>query len=583
MNYVAVSRVFRDRSLGTMLVVVAAMVSIAGCDRAVLFGQSTDAAAQVEEPKMIGVTLAAEKLELFMEHPYLVQGKGAKFNVHLTVLDDGMPIRDGTLTVTATGPTGKSVTVEQPAPRSPGIFGPVVAFPEAGQNEMTLTLASDQAAETIRVPVMVYPDQASADKAAEQENEPEAEGAIRFLKEQAWKIGVIMEPASNRPLTERLKVPGQIVPAAGAKALVTPPIEGRLLPPPDGAFPRVGEFVEAGRVLAVIEPPLAGPQGVQLLVNQAQIQALETELSVKEMDVEAEINKAKIDLDFALSVYQRLQSLGEQSVAPQKQVDEAERQHLLAKANYEGKRQLREPYEAARQRLRTMLQPAARTSDSSGPIDVHAAPSAAGLRITLQAPISGTVTSAQATAGEFVDATKELFTIINLDKVWIEAKVSEYDLARVTTAPAADFTLAAYPGRSFPILGDGNGGGQLVDVGKVVDADSRTVAVRYEIPNPDHQLRIGLFADVGIETARTSETLAIPESAFVDEDGRPTVYVQVDGESFQKRDVELGIRDGDFVEVKQGLQEGERVVVKGGYAIRLASVSAVIPAHGHAH
>ena len=77
--------------------------------------------------------------------------------------------------------------------------------------------------------------------------------------------------------------------------------------------------------------------------------------------------------------------------------------------------------------------------------------------------------------------------------------------------------------------------------------------------------------------------LAIPESALVDEDGRPTVYVQVDGESFRKRDVELGIRDGDFVEVKQGLNEGERIVVKGGYADRLASVSAVIPAHGHTH
>ena len=89
----------------------------------------------------------------------------------------------------------------------------------------------------------------------------------------------------------------------------------------------------------------------------------------------------------------------------------------------------------------------------------------------------------------------------------------------------------------------------------MVDADSRTVAVRYEIPNPEHQLRIGLFVDVGIETAQTNETLAIPESALVDEDGRPTVYVQVDGESFQKRDVELGIRDGDFVEVKQGLQD----------------------------
>lgn len=76
-----------------------------------------------------------------MEHPYLAQGEGAKFNVHLTVLKDGMPIRCGKLTIVATGPTGKTVTVEQAAPRSPGIYRPLVAFPEAGENQMTPSVA----------------------------------------------------------------------------------------------------------------------------------------------------------------------------------------------------------------------------------------------------------------------------------------------------------------------------------------------------------------------------------------------------------------------------------------------------------
>jgi RND family efflux transporter MFP subunit len=180
-----------------------------------------------------------------------------------------------------------------------------------------------------------------------------------------------------------------------------------------------------------------------------------------------------------------------------------------------------------------------------------------------------------------VDATKSLFTIINMDRVWIEAKVSEYDIERVAKAPAADFTLAAYPGRSFTIIG--SDGGRLIDIGKVVEASSRTVAVRYEISNADSLLRIGMFADVAIETERADQFLAIPESAVVDEDGRPIAYVELEGESFQKRDLELGIHDSGFVQVKQGLKEGERVVTKGAYAIRLASVSSVIPAHGHTH
>ena len=77
--------------------------------------------------------------------------------------------------------------------------------------------------------------------------------------------------------------------------------------------------------------------------------------------------------------------------------------------------------------------------------------------------------------------------------------------------------------------------------------------------------------------------MAIPDSAIVEEGGQPVAFVQVSGETFQKRELTLGIRDGNWVQVLTGVSEGERVVTKGAMAIRLASVSSVIPAHGHAH
>src|SRR5205085_1064279 len=132
---------------------------------------------------------------------------------------------------------------------------------------MILTLQSEQAHETLRVRVTVYPDEASAKKAADQENESEPEGQIKFLKEQAWKVGLVVQAVTKRRVVQRLTVPGQIVPPAGAKAVVTPPIAGRVLPPPQGRFPRVGEQVKAGQVVAVIEPPLAGPQAIELLAK----------------------------------------------------------------------------------------------------------------------------------------------------------------------------------------------------------------------------------------------------------------------------------------------------------------------------
>src|SRR5262249_21772235 len=131
----------------------------AGCIRLPFFA-GTPAGRQADEPKMLDVLVVGEKVELFMEHPYPVQGKETKGNVHLTVRKDGMPVRSGKLTLVVTGRSGKAVQVEQAAPRSPGIFGPVVAFPEAGRNEMVLTLGSEQAQETLRTPVTVYADEA---------------------------------------------------------------------------------------------------------------------------------------------------------------------------------------------------------------------------------------------------------------------------------------------------------------------------------------------------------------------------------------------------------------------------------------
>jgi biotin carboxyl carrier protein len=421
--------------IGGLVILLVAVVGMSGCDKLAL-PHDAHATGDPEEPPMVSVTLAVEKLELFMEHPYLVQGEVAKFNVHLTVLQDGMPIRSGKLTVVAKGPSGKTTKVEQPTPRSPGIFGPAVAFDEAGENELSLILDSEQAQETIRVPLMVYADQAGATKAADDTGGDEPEGAITFLKEQAWKVGVVHEPVGRRRLVERLTVPGQVVPAAGARAVVTPPLAGRVLPPPSGPFPRVGQQVKAGDIVAVVEPPLAGPQGAELLVNRAQIQALETELAVKQMDVAIEISRAKIELQHAQLVHKRAELLSTQGSTAKKQAEDALRTLQLAEATYEGKLRLREPYEQARAQLRSMLdRPAAipegrTTAGQNATNEKEGIKEAAGLQLVLRAPVTGTVRVAQATEGEFVDATRPLFTIINLDRLWIEAKVSEYDLER---------------------------------------------------------------------------------------------------------------------------------------------------------
>jgi multidrug efflux pump subunit AcrA (membrane-fusion protein) len=81
----------------------------------------------------------------------------------------------------------------------------------------------------------------------------------------------------------------------------------------------------------------------------------------------------------------------------------------------------------------------------------------------------------------------------------------------------------------------------------------------------------------------TAPTVVVPVSAVVDDAGRPIVFVQISGESFERRPVTLGARQSDVVQVLQGVKPGERVVSKGAYLIRLAALSTQVPAHGHVH
>jgi RND family efflux transporter MFP subunit len=181
-----------------------------------------------------------------------------------------------------------------------------------------------------------------------------------------------------------------------------------------------------------------------------------------------------------------------------------------------------------------------------------------------------------------VQTDAPVFTILNTDTVLIEAQLPEADLTRLGPSYRATYETPTAPGTFVSLLSEG-GKGRLVALGATVDAKTRTVPLVYEVPNPEGRLRIGMALTVYVETAQVAEALAVPVSALVDEDGWMMAFVQVAGETFQKRDLTLGVQDGAFVQVLAGLAAGERVVTKGAYAIRLASVSTTIPAHGHAH
>ncbi|MBC8870416.1 MAG: efflux RND transporter periplasmic adaptor subunit [Planctomycetes bacterium] len=528
-----------------------------------------------DEPT-VATTIWAEKADIFLERPYPIAGQPIEMLVHVTVIRDGSAVTEGSLTLHAIGPDRNVVEVCVDEPARPGIFIPEATFPKPGKYQARLVVETSQlegGRETIELPTIeVYASSDATLAAAEESHEEEPGDLISFLKEQQWRVGVTTVEATEQELVERLVVPGRVIVPPGSGAAVSSPIGGKVSPPEDGRFVQVGEKVHEGQVLGVIEPSVAGAEAVQLVANQAQLQTLDADLVIKQLDIETQIKNAELTVSRATEVYHRKQRLSEQGIMPGKDLLLAEHELALARGRLAGLTELRRPYSEARERLAAVLG----RMQSSG--DVGHQPG--DLRVTLRSPIAGTVVEINATSGELVDGRRQLFRIVDLDKLWIEANVSEYDLAKVQRAPGASYRLAAYPDRVVPIL---EGGGRLIDIGAEVDPDTRTIPIRYEVTNGDGSLRVGMFADLLVETQRRHEALAVPKSAVMDEAGETVVYVQHGGESFQRRRVEVGIRDAELVEICLGLQPGERVATKGVYPIRLATLSKQSIGHGHAH
>lgn len=572
-----------------MLLAATLIGAVTGCERKTPVSShdhghgsaAPNPASHDDGPPPVGLTLFTPKLELYMEYPQLVRGAKARMLAHLTVLANGEPVRQGTATLEATSSDGKTLTIKLDAPARDGIFIPEPIFETAGRYQAKLIVQSPQVEDTIDLgELVVHPDEAAAVKAAKSSDDTDPPGTVPFLAEQQWKIGVILEQAGQRTLVHRLALPGQILAPQGASAVVVPPVSGRLLPPLGGKLPRIGETVQAGQVLAMIEPPMPLTEALQLSANRAQVQSLETELSLRELDldtkaleVERSIIQAKARLDYAQRVMDRANKLREQGVGTEQQYEEAEQNLRLAKAEHEAANAMKTSYQGAKERL------AALRSKTLPPDSQPAA--TPSLQLPLRSPITGQILEAEHIEGEHLDGQAEVFHVLNRDRIWVEAKVSEFDLTKLSNQPGATMTLPAYPGKRFDILG--TDGGRLVNIGGAVDAETRTVSVVYEMPNPEGLLRPGMVAEVYLETRTASEAVAIPESAIVMDNGKPLAFVVSGGEKFQRRELEIGVRDSGYVEVKSGVQAGERVAAQGGYAIKLSSLSSASFGAGHGH
>lgn len=205
-------------------------------------------------------------------------------------------------------------------------------------------------------------------------------------------------------------------------------------------------------------------------------------------------------------------------------------------------------------------------------------------RFVVRSPIAGVIEAVDLTLGEVVDPARRIFTLVDLGAVWVRAAVYDRDVAAIRQGMPAAVRAQGLDGVALA--------GRVIQIGPAVDEKTRTLPVRVEVKNspasgrPDGlMLRPGMFVTVGLEVGRRAGGVVVPLTAVQFLEGRSVVFVETpltDGASFVRRAVRLGARDGNAVEVTEGVKAGDRVVVAGAFLLKSEFERAKIGGgHGH--
>lgn len=477
----------------------------------------------------ISITHFSDATELFVEYPPLVRGEEAAFAAHLTWLGTLFSaVDEGELVVSLEDATGTTASARSEVSDTPGIFRPVLVPTAVGRQRLVLALHARGTVHRHDLgEVEIHADEASA-AAAQPSAAEDEEGAISFTKEQQWKLDFAHFPVTTREQRESVPANGVVLPAADGEATIASPARG-LLDPAAQDFPRIGQTVAAGQVLLTVSPALA--TGVDIAT------------------LEADLRRARLELEHAERTAQRLRALVDQEAIPATRAIEAEHAVRVARA----------ARDAAERRWGT-----ARVQ---------------GGGIPLRSPLAGTVIDVKTSRGAAVDEGEALVRIADLSRVWLRADVPESDLGRIASPAGLFFEL---DGAAPTVLEVGRDA-RLVAFGGMVDARSRAVPAIFEIDNRERALRIGQRMQCHVFTGKVHQSLVVPASAVLDDGGLPVVFVMRDGESFERRPVRTGLRDGPWVAIDAGVVAGERVVSAGAYQVRLAATAPAAMGHGHAH
>ena len=255
-----------------------------------------------------------------------------------------------------------------------------------------------------------------------------------------------------------------------------------------------------------------------------------------------EIANALANFEQAKSEYERKNELYNSNIIPKSDFEKVESNFAIAKSNYQSL-----------------------TSGVSG-----------GSK-QIRAPFNGFIKSITVSNGDYVEQGVALATIgTNQSKVLKTQLAPSYGL---TMENAQGIWYQTKDGKWTNVT---DAEGKILSIGKDVERENPLISVFAQV-NVDVDMPVGSLTQVQIAMGNATQNTVIPVNALLEDYGSYSVIVQLSGESFERRPVKIGKRNGENVEILQGLKVGEVVVTTGAYQVKMASMSGSTPAHGHDH
>ena len=384
--------------------------------------------------------------------------------------------------------------------------------------------------------VWLFSDRPAAESASEEEHADDLPAGVVEIPEAAQKnSNVEIAPVSTTRLPGELEVTGIVTPDESRVAHVRPLARGVV----EKIGVSLGSRVTQGQPLLTYDNVELGQLVGDFLTEQAALRQAETDREVKRTSLARAESLIKIEaiarqeLDVRRAEFMNADAAVASAQARVSRVEEQLHRFGLTDADVKA------------------LAP-----------EANEAPHRAASHSTLRAPFAGVVTKLDVAAGEVVESDKELFTIADISTVWVLADVYEKDLAKITREGTVTIKVDAYPDRVFS--------GRITHVSDLIDPTTRTAKVRCVVENRDGALKLDMFAKVLLGNTEERQALAVPACSIQQVVNQPVVFIQQSATRFERRNVQVGRRSGELVEILDGLEDGQMVVGKGSFYLKTA-------------